>query len=267
VNWPTQDSNHQHQVVEGLSLQLKRAPLGKRALALAVDWGIIMGCLMISVAVLGVLAAFVIPVAFSVFGASPVLMVVGVIVVSLVLLGLISGVHAYFVWFEFKRQATPGKKLFGISIISLEGGPLSLRQCVIRECLRYVDMFLYIPGLVAILATEKSQRLGDMMAGTMLVHSATEEGKNDYLYLSQAEFHSFTHEFEPPLIPEEMATEFLKFAYPSFVFPGRELTVEEEEAWVEYAKNCLPGLSQFEQRRLALLFFAEMCFQQKRVAR
>lgn len=64
-----------------------------------------------------------------------------------------------------------GKKVMGIKVISLDGEQPTLGQYLIRWLFRLVD-FSFTSGLCALImvaATEKRQRLGDMIAGTTLV--------------------------------------------------------------------------------------------------
>ncbi|MEP6952137.1 MAG: RDD family protein [Ginsengibacter sp.] len=64
-----------------------------------------------------------------------------------------------------------GKKIMGIKVISLNGGQASFSQYLIRWIFRIVDFSFSgsIVALVTVAASEKKQRLGDMIAGTVLV--------------------------------------------------------------------------------------------------
>lgn len=91
-----------------------------------------------------------------------------VILTVVTLLGVIW--HGYFIYFECRHGATPGKKIMGLKVISLEGSPLTLAQATYRDLLRwYFDFFLIIPAIVAILLTKNRQRVGDLVANTMVV--------------------------------------------------------------------------------------------------
>lgn len=64
-----------------------------------------------------------------------------------------------------------GKRVMGIKVISLDGGPGSFAQYLIRWVFRLVDFTLTssLLALVMIAVTEKKQRLGDVIAGTILI--------------------------------------------------------------------------------------------------
>ena len=75
---------------------------------------------------------------------------------------------------------TPGKRAAGIRVVDRMGRPVGLVASVVRNVVRLVDFlpFLYGVGLVAMLATEHAQRLGDLAAGTFVVrtkHTAAHE--------------------------------------------------------------------------------------------
>jgi uncharacterized RDD family membrane protein YckC len=72
---------------------------------------------------------------------------------------------------------TPGKRLLGIRVVSVEGQPITPFQAILRNILRDVDAqpgLLYQIGLVSATLNDRFQRLGDLAAGTMVV---IEEGR------------------------------------------------------------------------------------------
>jgi len=78
----------------------------------------------------------------------------------------------YPVLFEiFMRGQTPGKKMFGISVVNDDLSPVTLGTSLVRNLLRTVDFLpmFYLFGLVAILSNRRFQRLGDMAAGTLVI--------------------------------------------------------------------------------------------------
>ncbi len=66
---------------------------------------------------------------------------------------------------------TPGKSAAGLRVVMDTGAPVSLSASVTRNVVRIVDFLpaLYGIGLVSMLATRHSQRLGDLAAGTLVV--------------------------------------------------------------------------------------------------
>jgi uncharacterized RDD family membrane protein YckC len=99
---------------------------------------------------------------------------------------------AYSLIFELAMQGqTPGKRIMKIRVVPLDGDQLTFGSILIRWFFRLIDFpFSYIPtvGICAIVISEKHQRLGDMVAGTILVstkqrvtlgetvYTATEQG-------------------------------------------------------------------------------------------
>lgn len=93
--------------------------------------------------------------------------------------------HFYGGLFEtFWNGQTPGKRLIGLRVLSVDGRPINALQAVLRNILRDVDTMpyalgfvwpeaqllgLYWVGLISMALTERYQRLGDLAAGTMVV--------------------------------------------------------------------------------------------------
>lgn len=78
------------------------------------------------------------------------------------------GYHTVFEW-QFGR--TIGKALVNIRVTSDDGSSLTLGNSVIRNVVRLVDWLpgLYLLGIVGIVVSDRQQRLGDRLAGTMVV--------------------------------------------------------------------------------------------------
>lgn len=71
------------------------------------------------------------------------------------------------------RGATPGQRSMGLRVMSMTGGPVTLAQAVMRNFLRVVDFMpgLYLTGLVCMLFTRRFQRLGDLVANTVMTYA------------------------------------------------------------------------------------------------
>jgi uncharacterized RDD family membrane protein YckC len=84
----------------------------------------------------------------------------------------------YFALFEaFWNGQTPGKRMLRLRVIQQSGRPIGLFESMGRNLLRMIDMLpgFYLIGAVCIFATRRQQRLGDMVAGTLVVHSVPAE--------------------------------------------------------------------------------------------
>jgi hypothetical protein len=79
----------------------------------------------------------------------------------------------YFFALEAASGQTIGKRVFHVRVVSLDGRPITMRQAAIRNVLRFVDALplLYASGMISMIRTgrAKRQRIGDVVAGTVLV--------------------------------------------------------------------------------------------------
>ncbi len=71
----------------------------------------------------------------------------------------------------FMNGQTIGKKVMKIKVLSINGAKPTIGQYLIRWIFRLVDMSLsfYLCGIICIAASERKQRLGDMVAGTAVI--------------------------------------------------------------------------------------------------
>ncbi|WP_375765802.1 RDD family protein [Archangium gephyra] len=66
---------------------------------------------------------------------------------------------------------TPGKRLVGIRVVRVDGSPVGALESAVRNLVRIVDFLplFYAAGLLSVLLTRQHRRLGDVLAGTLLV--------------------------------------------------------------------------------------------------
>lgn len=77
---------------------------------------------------------------------------------------------AYFSLFEWKFGATLGKMVAGIRVVKVSGEPLDLFTSIIRNLMRFIDAFsFYLVGAISIYCSSKRQRIGDILAKTVVV--------------------------------------------------------------------------------------------------
>lgn len=77
----------------------------------------------------------------------------------------------YFVVFETLWQGqTPGKRWAKIRVICNDGRPAGLSQAILRAILRPFDDWMFI-GFLLLALTPQEQRLGDWLAGTLVVQA------------------------------------------------------------------------------------------------
>ncbi len=138
------------------------AGIGSRFIAITVDyliWGFIFF-------VLGILAVIILP-ALHFFGGVSINWAIGIFVLIVFLMQ-----WGYFALFEaFGNGRTPGKRVAKIRVIHQSGRGINFVEALARNLVRFVDYFpgFYAVGIIAIFLSKRSQRLGDMVAGTLVV--------------------------------------------------------------------------------------------------
>jgi uncharacterized RDD family membrane protein YckC len=84
----------------------------------------------------------------------------------------------YYSLFEaFWNGQTPGKRLLKIRVIKDSGRQITLFEALARNLLRVIDMLpsFYLVGVITMLCNREQKRLGDLVAGTIVVHERSEE--------------------------------------------------------------------------------------------
>jgi uncharacterized RDD family membrane protein YckC len=145
---------------EAVALEFRTANLGSRILAYLID---------MLVVVAGILAALF---AVALLGQASDVVVPDWVALTIVLVLLPSWWLGYFIAFEtLWRGRTLGKAALGLRVVTKEGGPVRFRHAAVRGLLGLVD-FLILGGFLAvvfILFTRDNQRLGDLVAGTLVL--------------------------------------------------------------------------------------------------
>jgi uncharacterized RDD family membrane protein YckC len=78
----------------------------------------------------------------------------------------------YFMLFELLWGGqSPGKRLLGLRVVRRDGQPLSFTTVLVRNVLRWIDQVALL-GVFVMLIDTFSRRLGDLAAGTFVVHEA-----------------------------------------------------------------------------------------------
>jgi uncharacterized RDD family membrane protein YckC len=79
----------------------------------------------------------------------------------------------YFFVFEAFWSRTPGKYFFGLRVCQSDGSPCTLRSALIRTLFRIFEVnpfvFGVLPAGITIYISKQKQRLGDLVAGTVVV--------------------------------------------------------------------------------------------------
>ncbi|HEY5838806.1 MAG TPA: RDD family protein [Pyrinomonadaceae bacterium] len=169
---------------ERVPLHFALASIGNRFIACAIDHTIQMVALFVMVIFFMIIAGF------SDFGdrvTSAPSWVKAVLIIFAFL--LISGYFAVFEWIW--RGQTPGKRWLKLRVIREDGRPIGFFESAVRNLLRNFDMLptppFYSVGLVSVFVTERDQRVGDLVAGTVVVRER------------EAEAPAFTEVFASPV--------------------------------------------------------------------
>jgi uncharacterized RDD family membrane protein YckC len=142
---------------EGVALELTLAGVGSRFASALLDY-------LIQAVIVIALALF-----FSAVGLSPFSDGFAAAVWTVSSFVVFTG---YDIAFEVLNSGrTPGKRLNGLRVVRETGAPVTFTTSAVRNILRVIDILpgTYLVGIAAILATRRNQRLGDLLAGTLVV--------------------------------------------------------------------------------------------------
>ena len=152
---------------EYVSLQFQLAGLGSRTAAFIIDQLILT---LINIAIL--IVVFVVLVGgpnLAFYFATEVESVT--LAITIIVLFLINWGY-FFVYEYFSGGRTLGKKIIGIRVIQENGHSITLLSSFIRNLLRIIDMLPanYFLGILMVFFHSRHKRVGDLVAGTIVVH-------------------------------------------------------------------------------------------------
>jgi uncharacterized RDD family membrane protein YckC len=105
-------------------------------------------------------------------------------VIALAFIAFFLLTSAYFAFFEAVWNGqTPGKRYTNLRVMKDDGRPISPYDAITRNLLRIVDSLpaLYGVGALSVILSKQSKRLGDYVAGTVVVHERAIEGERPFL--------------------------------------------------------------------------------------
>jgi uncharacterized RDD family membrane protein YckC len=131
---------------------------------------------------------------------------------ALMLFVFFSITWGYYASFEavWKGQ-TPGKRWAGIRVIKESGRPINVFEAISRNFLRIVD---YLPGfygigVVTMLLNSKHRRLGDFVAGTLVVHETSDRDATPFFNTEPSSDFAFPQAAKLTLQEAELIETFL----------------------------------------------------------
>lgn len=92
---------------------------------------------------------------------------------ALLILGFFVLYWGYFALFEALMQGqTPGKKVVGIRVVKDSGRAIRPTEALTRNFMRAVDQLpgFYLFAIISVLVSKEKKRIGDYVAGTVVVH-------------------------------------------------------------------------------------------------
>ena len=100
--------------------------------------------------------------------------------IGIILVAVFAVEWVYFAAWEGIAGRTPGKMAAGLRVVTTEGRPIGFREAALRNLLRAVDRMpslpfplmlvgAYVPALASIALSRRFRRLGDLVAGTMVI--------------------------------------------------------------------------------------------------
>lgn len=152
---------------EAVALELRPARVPSRALALAIDYAVV------ALLVVGLLTAITLA------GADVDSALAGAIVI-VVLVGVLVGYPL--LWETLTRGRTPGKFALGLRVVRDDGAPIVFRQALVRALSGFFVDFIVLSastgviGLVSSLLSDDGRRVGDMLAGTVVLRERVPRG-------------------------------------------------------------------------------------------
>lgn len=164
---------------EGVTFKHDLAGIGSRSMATALDVGVIIAGLILMNIVFSIL--------------------IWVISMTGIPTGTIQGFYGAFfavinflmIWgyrtfMESYKSGSVGYKTMGLTIVTGRGAKPLFWQCAVRGLLWPVEaLFFSVVGFISIITTKNSQRLGDLITGTVVVHR-NRDGKLGTLQVQQA---------------------------------------------------------------------------------
>lgn len=166
---------------ERVELHYVLANIGNRFLAAAIDHII---QLLLAIALILILGGLTKWNFFSSFGTW---------VAAIAILAIFAIYWGYFVLFEtFWNGQTPGKRIMKLRVVREDGRPIRFFEAFVRNLLRIIDIsppFSYAIGVATIIFSPRSKRIGDLVAGTVVVKERASEAPSldEIIRLSEAE--------------------------------------------------------------------------------
>ncbi len=169
---------------ESVELDFTLAGIGNRVYAAVIDL-IVSGLILIGILLLGALGFYVISDFLQSFGIPAEQISLWIFAIQFFL--FFATYVGYFVFFETLWQGrTPGKRWAKIRVIQDNGKPIQLPQATLRSLLRPIDD-TFLLGVFFIIFGKREKRIGDWVAGTLVIQEEESFAKADFSVSQQAQ--------------------------------------------------------------------------------
>jgi uncharacterized RDD family membrane protein YckC len=165
---------------------------------------------------------------------------------ALLLVALLFVWSGYFIGFEWAwRGQTPGKRWLKLRVIREDGRPVTFFEASARNLLRIFDMMpwfglpLYSIGLICVFVSRRDQRIGDMVAGTVVIRER------------DAQAPSFHEVFSAPTSDVALRRSFKAVAFTGSLKPLTDREIEVVEAFLRRRWDLLDSPRQWMAWRIA----------------
>jgi uncharacterized RDD family membrane protein YckC len=221
---------------ERVPLHFALASIGNRFIACAIDHAIQFVSIIIMIIAFTVLANYS-SLGEQLSNAPKWVKAVLIVIVFLI----VSGYFAFFEWIW--NGQTPGKRLLKLRVIREDGRPVTFWEASVRNLLRTFDMMpapFYSIGLVSVFISTSDQRIGDMVAGTVVVRER------------EAEAPAFSQVFASPVSDPALRRSFPPVDFTASITSLTESEVEVVETFLRRRWELVDVARQWMAWRVAL---------------
>ena len=169
---------------ESVELEFTLAGIGNRVYAFVIDM-IVLGLIITILLIIAAFFLFNIPIISSLFGIEEEQVSLWILAIQFFI--IFATYVGYFVLFETLWQGeTPGKRFVKIRVIQDNGRPITLQQATLRALFRPVDDLFFL-GLLFVILGKREKRIGDWVAGTLIIQEAKGKKGTDLTVSQEAE--------------------------------------------------------------------------------
>lgn len=148
---------------QNVDLQYQIAPLGERIVAYIIDSLIRIAVFIALIVMVGIFSP-------NFFDDG-----IGVVMTIFLIMGAIPLLFYHLLFEVFNNGQSPGKRIFDLRVVSVRGDLVSFGSYFLRWLFRLVDFHIFsgLVAVIAVAASDKGQRVGDMVAGTTVIKQGT----------------------------------------------------------------------------------------------